>query len=278
MATDVREREDTRRSSGVAHGTQEPGSRAERTPRVLIQSVPQKIAGVLLALAGVVIFMGIITAEALYPNGAYTTHGNEVSDLGATVPPNSIITQPSATIFDVSMIVTGLLIVGAAYFVYRAFGRRLFAAAIALYGVGVLGAGVFPGNHHAPHLTFATILFVAGGVAAIMSFKVATSPFRYFSLGLGGVSLLVLVLYEIFGVSGVLARLGDGGLERWLTYPILLWLLTMGGYLMGCRTTATGGSSIRQQGRYLRVTAHPLGRKEATAARLEAQAHGQLDA
>jgi hypothetical membrane protein len=72
----------------------------------------------------------------------------------------------------------------------------VFTAAVTLYGVGVLGAGVFPGNHHVPHLTFATVPFVAGGVTAIMTFKVATSPFRYFTLGLGGVSLLVLAFYR----------------------------------------------------------------------------------
>src|SRR4249920_3465733 len=66
-------------------------------------------AGALLLIASVVILLGIITAEASY-TATYTTFENEISDLGATRPPNSIIYQPSATIFNVTMIVSGLLI------------------------------------------------------------------------------------------------------------------------------------------------------------------------
>jgi hypothetical protein len=61
-----------------------------------------RLGGSLLTLAGVTILMGIITAEALYPT-TFTTGGNEISDLGGTRPPNSLIFQPSAMIFDLSM-------------------------------------------------------------------------------------------------------------------------------------------------------------------------------
>ena len=71
----------------------------------------QPAAGALLAVGGSAILMGIITAEALYP-APYSTFDNEISDLGATRPPNSVILQPSASIFNLTMIVTGLLIVG----------------------------------------------------------------------------------------------------------------------------------------------------------------------
>ena len=39
-----------------------------------------RLGGALLTIAGVTILMGIITAEALYPN-IFTTGGNEISDL-----------------------------------------------------------------------------------------------------------------------------------------------------------------------------------------------------
>jgi len=74
------------------------------------------IAGILFFLAGMVILMGIITAEAYYPDQpVYTTHNSMISDLGSTMPPNSIITQPSATIFNLSMIITGILILLGTY-------------------------------------------------------------------------------------------------------------------------------------------------------------------
>jgi hypothetical protein len=77
------------------------GSRAAQRP-----SRDARIAGVLLSLAGAAILMGFITAEALYP-GLYTTHTNTVSHLGASEPSNSVVLQPSAAIFDITMLVTG---------------------------------------------------------------------------------------------------------------------------------------------------------------------------
>ena len=63
----------------------------------------------LLSLAGAAILLGFITAEALDP-GFYTTHTNTVSHLGASEPPNSVVLQPSAAIFDLTMLVTGAMI------------------------------------------------------------------------------------------------------------------------------------------------------------------------
>ena len=67
--------------------------------------------------------MGFITAEALYP-GVYTTHTNTVSHLGASEPPNSVVLQPSAAIFDVTMLVTGTMILAGAWFAYQAVVAR----------------------------------------------------------------------------------------------------------------------------------------------------------
>jgi hypothetical protein len=77
------------------------GSAATQRP-----SRDARIAGVLLSLAGAAILMGFITAEALYP-GVFTTHTNTVSHLGASEPPNSVVLQPSAAIFDITMLSPG---------------------------------------------------------------------------------------------------------------------------------------------------------------------------
>ena len=82
-----------------------------------------RVAGVLLSLAGTAILMGFITGEALYP-GVFTTHTNTVSHLGASEPPNSVVLQPSAAIFDITMLVTGAMIVAGAWFAYRALRRK----------------------------------------------------------------------------------------------------------------------------------------------------------
>ncbi len=191
----------------------------------------RNIAGALLFIAGVVIFLGIITAETLYPG--YNTAQNMISDLGATEPPNSIIVQPSATIFNFSMMLCGLCIILAAYCIHRTFYVNTVTITMALFGIGALGVGIFPGNYGAVHGISALITFIFGSLAAIMSYKVTTSPFRYFSVILGSIALLNLLLYYIMGQASPFALFGIGGLERWIAYPIALWITGFGGYLMG---------------------------------------------
>jgi hypothetical membrane protein len=189
------------------------------------------IAGVLLFSAGVLAFLGIITAETLYPG--YSTSQNMISDLGATEPPNSIIIQPSSSIFSASLAVCGLLVTVASYFVHCAFSRKSVSVLMGLFGVGVLGVGIFNGSYGTIHGIFALLAFIMGGLAAIASSRVERAPLNYFSAALGGIALLDLVLYYILGNASPFAAFGLGGLERWIVYPVLLWVIGFGGYLMG---------------------------------------------
>ena len=50
----------------------------------------------------------------------------------------------------------------------------------------------------------------------------------YFSAVLGLVSLFMLVGY----VGEIYLGLGAGGMERMIVYPVLVWALGFGGYLM----------------------------------------------
>src|SRR5829696_7683362 len=146
------------------------------------------LAGLLLSLAGVVILLGFITAEALYPE-VYTTHTNTVSHLAASEPPASVVLQPSAAIFNFTMGVTGAMILAGAWFAARALGRRAVLVPTALLGLGCVGVGVFPLTHPAPHTLFGLIAFLAGGVAVIVSSRVTAAPFRQLWTLLGAVAL-----------------------------------------------------------------------------------------
>ena len=188
------------------------------------------IAGALLFIAGIGAVLGIITSETLYPG--YNT-AQEISDLGATRPPDSIIHQPSATIFNTTMIIAGLFVVGAAAFLFKAAINRPHALVLAFFGFSVTGVGIFPGNYGDLHAIIALLTFVSGGVAAILTFRLTASPFRCFSAILGLIALAVLLLYSVTGQSGPFAILGPGGVERWIVYPVVLWLTGFGGYLMG---------------------------------------------
>ncbi len=185
-----------------------------------------KLAGTLLFLAGSIILMGIITAEAFYPSG-YTTANSEISDLGATVQPNSVSYQPSAAIFNYTMMIAGLMITVAAILQHKYLKKYLFTIPLLLLGVGMLGVGVFPGDKDPYHGMFALLTFNMGGLMAIVSFKIVSAPFSYIGIVFGLITIITLYTASFF-----IPIVGDGGTERWVAYPVVLWLTGIGGYML----------------------------------------------
>ena len=191
----------------------------------------QNVAGVLLFLAGFIALMGIITGEIFYPVGYSTAH-SEISDLGSTRPPGALIYQPSATIFNTTMILTGILIITGAYFTYRSGWEGWSSLLLGLLGVGILGVGIFPGNVAILHPLFAMFTFVIGGIAAVLSARGFSGPYRYLSVILGAITLLSLLFMGI-----LIPVLGDGGTERFVAYPLIFWLTGLGAYFLGRAST-----------------------------------------
>lgn len=189
------------------------GRRAEPAAETRLLPAHEKIAGTLLAVAGMVVFMGIITAEAFMPAAAdYTTSASDISYLAGTDPPDSVVVQPSATIFNAAMISAGLMIVAAAYSVQRAFGKVGFTIPLAIWGGGVLGVGVFPAPTGGVHDVFSLVTFFVGGLTAVLAYKVETPPLGHISVVLGAIPLSILVLMTVLGESaGLTALLGAGG-------------------------------------------------------------------
>ena len=175
------------------------------------------MAGMLFFLAGSVILMGIITAEIFYPSG-YSTPNSEISDLPTTRPPDSHrLPRPSASIFNATMILGGLLILAASFFLFRDL-KSWIVIFPALLGTGVLGVGLFPGNSALFHPLFALMAFIAGGVSAIILSKITPSPFRYMLAFLGLISLVfsLLLLHDRSGAgrrrNGTVCRISRGHL------------------------------------------------------------------
>ncbi|MGY1701873.1 DUF998 domain-containing protein [Geodermatophilus sp. SYSU D00766] len=194
-----------------------------------------RVAGLLLSIAGVAILMGSITAEALHP-GPYTTHADTLSHLGASEPPDSVVVQPSAAIFDGTMLGAGALILLGAWFAHRALRRTAVTVPTALLGLGVLGVGVFPLTSPGMHTVFALLAFFSGGVAMLLSARTTPTPFRQLWTVLGAVSLAAIVLGLVALDWTPVAALGEGGIERWNSYPIVLWLVAYGSQLISGST------------------------------------------
>ena len=173
----------------AGHSVGQEGHRAKEETKMAARSAlgraPHKTAGGLLLVAGATIVMGIITAEALY-TAPYNAR-MEISDLGASE--TGVILQPSATIFNATMLAAGALIIAATWFAHRALHRRAVTIPTGLLGIGVLGVGVFPGNIHPQHPLFAYTAFVAGGLAVLLSAKVTPQPLRAIFAVMGAISL-----------------------------------------------------------------------------------------
>ena len=197
----------------------------------------RRIAGLSLVGVGIVSVLGIIAAEAFYPG--YDPSAQTISALGAAGDPGGAV-QPSATIFNGAMIVSGLLTLVAAAGIHRAYERRWLTAVVVLTGLGVVGVGVFPAQYGVPHAVAAFLAFGAGGLSAVVAAAVVRGPFRYLSVALGVGSLTALAGFVALGGS---TPLGIGGLERLITYPTQIWVTAFGGYLLG-----TGGPGATGEG------------------------------
>ena len=185
------------------------------------------IAGTLLFVGGSQFTVGMIVAEAVYPN--YSVFENYISDLG-------VWSKPSAAIFNPSVILLGLTILISAYFIQREFRMGAITSFFVLAGLGPIGVGIFPENtflvNGVPliHSIVALISFVFGGIAAITSYKITKGPFRYFSVILGVATLFALLLFATTRPDYL--GIGVGGMERMIVYPTLVWTIGMGANLL----------------------------------------------
>jgi len=193
------------------------------------------------AKAGLALFFGVLqfaifemVAEFVYPG--YSVSSNYISDLG---PPcsngASCASQTSWIIFDASIALMGACVLVSAYYLYRYFRWKPISVLMGITGFGAVGVGIF--NETAPynlHDLFSTIVFIAIGLAALVSYRLQKAPLGIFGIILGLITLISLVVFiPDTGVSaGSYLGIGPGGLERLIVYPVLFWSLAFGGHLM----------------------------------------------
>jgi hypothetical membrane protein len=202
-------------------------SRSEFRAEVLNHPRARSAAGLLLLVAGSGVVLGIMTAEVLYP-ADYNAHRNTVSDLGAMRPEN-IVRQPSAAIFNTTMIIAGALLVLAAVLLYRSRAGLLASLPVAGLGLGMVGVGIFPGNTiMAVHELVSMATFLSGGLAAILTARLSSRALRPVHVALGTVTLVFLLGAIFLAGLPVFDQLGEGGVERWIIYPVILWTVVLG--------------------------------------------------
>ena len=120
-----------------------------------------------------------------------------------------------------------------AYFLNRAYHWKPATAMIALAGVGAMGVGLFPETTGVWHSIFSLIVFHFAALAAVITARFQKKPMFYFSIILGLVTLVALLLY----IPGEYLGLGAGGMERMVVYPVVVWSIGFGGHMMAMDET-----------------------------------------
>ena len=173
-------------------------------------------AGALIFIGTAWFLMGIIVAEALYP-GYHVTQ--MISDLGVGV---------TATIYNSAIFGFGLLLIAAAYLLHKAGTNLWFVSLLALTGIGAAGVGVFPETVVVPHSICAITVFICGGLCAILGYRIFPVPWSWFSPALGIITLVAVVLLG----AKIYLGLSAGGMERMIAYPLIIWAIGTGAFLM----------------------------------------------
>jgi len=197
-----------------------------------------KAAGTLAILAAAQWVLLVIVAETQYPN--YSIQHNYLSDLGATCHRGLLLTpcvivSPSSYIWDTTLFLMGLLSLVSAILFYGATRKKGFSILFGIFGLGALIAGAVPETLLSVHELASNASFLGGSTAAIVAFWFLKSPLKYLSVALGLFSFasLIPLTFEgpFFRWNGIFG-LGLGGIERMVVYPIVIWEIAFGAYLM----------------------------------------------
>jgi hypothetical membrane protein len=186
--------------------------------------VTVRLAGAVFIALGVGFITVTMLAASIAPG--YDYNGAAISDLGA-IPETSAL-------FNGLLIVIGLMNVAAGYLLYRAFGGAWRFAIFAIAGFGALGAGLVPLGSSDAHALFALGAFLFFNLEAIAAAPLFDGPMRWLAITAGAIGLVYLGIMVIGdgGNPAIFGAIGHGGSERMIAYPVMLWMIAVGGYLL----------------------------------------------
>jgi len=166
-------------------------------------------------------------AEAVLPG--YSVHTDAISYLGGAG-------VATALFWNLQLFVAGLLWLWSSGLLFRWGVRPWRSVAFYLTGAGMILVSVAPWNLlPAVHGIGALMILLFGIGSCVVGGRLAHGGMRGVSYLAASISLVAFLA----GFLGAFGPLGPGGLERMYYYPIFLWEIAFGGYLLGGRT-ATG--------------------------------------
>ncbi|MGP6220615.1 DUF998 domain-containing protein [Caldiplasma sukawensis] len=172
--------------------------------------------GALIIFIGILIFyFGVNISEFLQP--VYSVSKNSISHLGIASYPY---------IFNGAIILLGITEIIGSYLL-KIYNKYFFIF-IMLGGIGSAGVGIFNEHFGFIHLVFAFLAFFFGSAASYIVLRKERNFVSVIYATLGTISIVSLVLFSI----GILAKmpsfylgLGEGGMERMIFIPEVLWSL-----------------------------------------------------
>lgn len=195
-------------------------------------------AGLLWMTGGIGFLLVVSTLEALYPG--YSVHGNAISDLLAVGAPTFLDGEPL-------MFAVATAWVLGAYLLFRDLGQTKMLVLNALPGLGLMLAVVSPENVNLDIHSLGAIMALFGGpFAAMLSYRRITTDLRYVAFLLGAISLgCAFIEFGSYGSPFFEHTLGTGGWERTILYPLVLWFIAYGSYLMAAPRTSLSGTEVQ---------------------------------
>lgn len=175
--------------------------------------------GSLLFIGGLQFAILLMVAETQFPE--YSAANNYISDLG-------LWSYRSAYIFNPSVFIFGLCGLAANSIFCHKTTLRLQGALFIISSIGAMGVGIFNEMILVPHAVSALATFTFGGLATLSFCTRLRKPFSYIAAFLGASSLLAMILLG----SGNHLGLGPGGMERMILYPVLMFVIGLGGYFL----------------------------------------------
>jgi hypothetical membrane protein len=137
-----------------------------------------------------------------------------MSDIASTVPSKTSPVQSSATMFNVTVSILGVMALVSSYLIYRIYKNKAFTSLFAIFGAAGIAVRIFPGDKGSLHGIAALIWFISGPLSAIVAHKLKTKPLTYFSIVIGAFALMNLALSVTMHGSSP-SHLVEEGLREW---------------------------------------------------------------
>ncbi len=186
----------------------------------IINKIHSKGVGTGFAVGGIITMLVTTASQAVYPT--FSTRNDAISTLGGTG-------VPTALFWNTAIVISGLLWLYGTYRLFHKNGKPLSSIPFYLAGVGFILVGLSPWNEYPlTHTIGAQLVFFFGAISCLVAWRIVRGTMGRISFASGLISLFAYFLEP----HGLAAIFGTGGVERLLYYPILLWEIAFGGYLL----------------------------------------------